>query len=157
MSAASSRPPRRRKSALASEHPAYPAPTPVPDKPAPEPGEQQAEQQFTESSREDTRTRVREQTSTAAGEDQVPRRRRSTPDEARARKYARDAAFGWASAMRKADTRAGEWAQQMERAREAGTLPGVLREYITEATERVGCDPAEVPSEVWHAAGLDRE
>lgn len=43
----------------------------------------------------------------------------------------------------------------MRRARQSGTAPAVLREYIGEAAERVGIDPGDVPREVWRAAGVD--
>lgn len=153
---ASTRPPRRRKSALAGEHPAYPAS--VPEQPT-QPQQPTTEQPTAEAkpaaqaepvSPVDASTRVRETEPRPAG--------RSTADEARARKLARDGAFGWAAAMRRTDKRADEWAREMARAREAGALPGVLREYIGEAANKVGCDVSEVPVEVWRAAGLaDRE
>lgn len=149
---ATARPQRRRKSSLASEHPAYPAPSPNP------PGEDKqrpSEANSVEHSREDARTRAREDEQAPERQSMGTRPRRSTADEARSRKLARDAAFGWAAAMRKADKRADEWAREMSRAREAGALPGVLRDYIGEAAERVGIDPSSVPDEVWHAAGLD--
>lgn len=102
-------------------------------------------------SREDARTRASDDGQEASGT-----RRRATAEEAHLRKLARDAAFGWAAAMRRVDKRADEWAREMERARTAGALPGVLRDYITEAAERVGCQPSEVPAEVWTAAGLSQ-
>lgn len=107
-------------------------------------------------SRGDTRPRVREANAREAEPDTpaTASRPRSTADEARARKLARDAAYGWAAAMRKTDKRADEWAQEMQRARVAGALPGVLRDYITEAADRVGIEPAEVPHAVWQAADL---
>lgn len=154
---ASTRPPRRRKSALAGEHPAYPSSVPEQatqpqQQPTqqPEPTETAAAEPVAPVSPVDAGTRARDIDTRPAG--------RATADEARLRKLARDGAFGWAAAMRKADKRADEWAREMQRAREAGALPGVLREYIEEAAERVGCDPREVPAEVWRAAGLaDRE
>jgi len=137
---AQARPQRRRKSSLASEHPAYP-PTQVPgadQDDSPTAGSVPEHPPDTTPSRADASARARP----ARG------------DEARARKLARDAAYGWASARRKTDKRLDEWATEMERARAAGSLPGVLREYIVEAAERVGLDPSDVPAEVWHAAGL---
>lgn len=143
---AAGRPPRRRKSTLAAEHPAYPKPVPTS-----EPAEQEEAAHHESDSRADAGTRARAQ------EPEQPlasRSRCSTAEEARARKFARDAAFGWAASMRRADKRSDEWAREMERARIAGALPGVLREFIVEAAERVGCAPSEVPTEVWQAAGL---
>lgn len=151
---ASTRPPRRRKSALAGEHPAYPTSVPEQATQPQQPATEQPEPEPTERAEPalpvDAGTRVREVDPRPTG--------RSTAGEARARKLARDGAFGWAAAMRKADKRADEWAHEMARAREAGALPGVLREYIGEAADKVGCDVSDVPVEVWRAAGLaDRE
>ncbi|MGW9310706.1 hypothetical protein ACWGPQ_22130 [Saccharomonospora azurea] len=47
------------------------------------------------------------------------------------------------------------WIAALERARELGALPGVLGDYVREGAERAGIEPAEVPAEVWRAAGLD--
>lgn len=76
--------------------------------------------------------------------------------EARAPKLARDAAWGWAKAMSQADRRVGEWVEAVEHARQSGTDPTVLRDYIREAADRAGLDEAAVPVEVWHAAGGDQ-
>lgn len=162
---ATSRPPRRRKSALAGEHPAWPTgapepppqapetpPEPAPEPPAPEPAavipEQQTPAEREPPSRAYARTRVRAP--------EPPRPRAGTPAEARARKLARDAAFGYAAAARKADRRLGEWAEAMTRARELGTAPAVLRGYITEAAEKADVPESAIPDEVWAAAGIKR-
>jgi len=118
---ASSKPQRRRKSSLAGEHPAYPAPVP-----------QQATQQQQPPSPEQG----------------------GGADEARARKYARDAAYGWAATRRKLDSRTEQWTHEVTTARDAGTLPGVLREQIGEAADRAGIPLEQIPDEVWHAAGI---
>lgn len=140
---ASQRPPRRRKSSLADEHPAYPAPVP-----APEEDEKQG----------DTAEQPEETSRVVAA---LPSERPTVVNptggglgEARARAAARDAAWSWAKAATRLDRRVGEWSEQMAQARTAGTSPGVLREYIREAAERVGIEVDEVPREVWHAAGL---
>ncbi|TDX84948.1 hypothetical protein [Amycolatopsis arida] len=72
-----------------------------------------------------------------------------------ARKVARDAGWGWAAAVRKADRRLADFADELARARELGTLPGVLDGFIREAAERAGVAPHDVPAEVWRAAGLN--
>ncbi len=76
-------------------------------------------------------------------------------EQARARTEARDAAYGWGSARRKLDKKTRAWIAALERARELGALPGVLGDYVREGAERAGIEPAEVPAEVWRAAGLD--
>jgi hypothetical protein len=72
-----------------------------------------------------------------------------------ARKTARDTAYGWAAARKRIERRTGEWAAAMAHARATGAAPGVLREFIAEAAQQAHIDPAEVPAEVWHAAGLE--
>jgi hypothetical protein len=134
---ASSRPPRRQTSSLVDEHPAFPAPPPEAPPAAPP-----AEPPVGGSSRAGARLREREEA-----------REREHLTEARARTAARDAAWGWAAATRRANRRRDEWTEAMGAARRAGTLPGVLREYIAEAADRLGVDVADVPAEVWTAAG----
>lgn len=137
----SAKPARRRTSKLAAEHPAWPTPTAAPvapdvEQPTPAPGPDQSDSL--------ARTRVRAQ----------PEDEQARIAAAQVRTQARNAAWGWASARRKLDRRSSEWAAALARAREHGVLPGVLGDYIREATARGGIDPADVPAEVWQAAGL---
>jgi hypothetical protein len=99
------------------------------------------------------------------GEDPSARPRTPTPRrdaradahaEARARQTTRNAAWSWAAAARKADQRRNEWAEEMAHARSLGTLPAILRGYITEAADQAGIPEHDIPSEVWNAAGLTR-
>lgn len=150
------KPVRRKNSKLTGLHPAIPpeaslpAPQPAPslEAPAPEPTSTPA-------------FAVELSGSTAAARERVPAPARTRDDDdvraeqARARTDARDAAYGWGSARRKADRKTREWITLLERARELGALPGVLGDYVREGAERAGIDPADVPAEVWRAAGLD--
>jgi hypothetical protein len=143
---ATTRPQRRRKSALADEHPAWlpgaPDVSPVPAEQ--EPTRERRPAEDLEPSRTVTDTRIRK---TALARDQRAK-------EARARTYVRNAAWGWAAATRKASERLDTWVAETRRARELGTTPGLLREFIREAAERAGLDEAAVPCEVWQAANL---
>jgi hypothetical protein len=143
---ATTRPQRRRKSALADEHPAWqPA---VRDMSAfsseQEPIGQRRPAEDLEPSRIVTDTRIRK---TMLARDQRAK-------EARARTIVRNSAWGWAVATRKAAERLDTWVAETRRARELGTAPGLLREFIREAAERAGLDEAAVPHEVWQAANL---
>lgn len=133
---ASTRPPRRRTSSLVDEHPAYPTP-----EPAPSPAES---------------VHVTAVSPAHAGTHAREARTRGELAEARARKSARDAAWTWIAAARKTSRRVEEWADAMGAAREAGVLPGVLRELIGEAAAQLGVPVDAVPVEVWRAAGLNR-
>jgi hypothetical protein len=145
---ATTRPPRRRKSALAEEHPAW-NPSGIPDIPPPvveqEPLKERRPAEDLEPSRAVSLRRVRE---TALAHDKRAK-------EARARTFVRNAAWGWAAATRKAAERLDTWVADTRRARELGTAPGLLREFICEAAERAGLDETAIPREVWEAANLD--
>jgi hypothetical protein len=140
------RPQRRRKSALADEHPAWPlgAPDMSPVPAEQEPTQERRPAEDLEPSRAVTGRRIRE---TALARDQRAK-------EARARTIVRNAAWGWAVATRKAAERVDTWVAETRRARELGTAPELLREFIREAAERAGLDEAAVPREVWQAANL---
>ena len=145
---ASQRPPRRRKSSLADEHPAWPSgagtDTQTPDAPepsSPEPSSPEtAEPSTADRGRAATRARARDRRDIA---------------EARARAQARDAAWSWARAQERLNYRSNTWAEQMTQARQAGTDPAVLQEYVREAIEQSGTDTEHVPRGVRHAARLD--
>lgn len=129
---------RRRRSKLAGSHPAYPHPV-DPAAPPLAPADQAPP---TDPAPPPTAPRPR------AAERDDPARLAA----AMARKTARDAAWGWSAARKRIERRTGEWAAAMAHARATGALPGVLREFIDEAAQQAR---AEVPAEVWHAAGLE--
>lgn len=140
---ASQRPARRRKSSLAEEHPAWPSSgstgTHTPDI-SEGSSPKTAEASTVSHERAATRPRARNKRDTA---------------EARARAQARDAAWSWARARERLNDRSSGWAEQMDQARQAGTDPAILQEYIREAAERSGTDTEHVPRAVRKAAGLD--
>lgn len=150
---ASQRPPRRRRSALVDEHPAYPT-TPAPG-PAAEAVHEQPPAAEQDNDTNDGSDHLVSESSRAAarppGHASVP----SRAGEQRARAQARNAAWSWAKARVRLDRRVAEWCDEMAAAREAGTSPAVLREYVREAADRSGLRHDQVPAEVWHAAGLD--
>lgn len=126
---------RRRRSKLAGSHPAYPA------------GDvDQADRDAVVTSLPQTDTRP----PVPVTEPNEEHRRAG----AKARKTARDAAWGWSAAHKRLGRRTGEWSAEMARARELGTAAGVLREYIAEAAKQAGVADDQVPADVWRAAGL---
>ncbi|MGH3784736.1 MAG: hypothetical protein ACRDRO_30030, partial [Pseudonocardiaceae bacterium] len=76
-------------------------------------------------------------------------------EEARARTAARNAAWGWAAATKKTTDRLDTWVTNTRRARELGTAPGLLHEFIREAAQRAGLDETATPPQVWAAADPD--
>lgn len=142
MNTSSGKPPRRRRSSLAEQHPAYPTPAPEPTQDRPP----------SESERDEFESRA---ATRPPAHDATPDAGPSRAAEQRARADARNAAWSWAKAAVRLDRRVAEWCDEMRRARQSGTAPAVLREYIGEAAERVGIDPGDVPREVWRAAGVD--
>lgn len=131
-----SRPERRKKSSLAGAHPAKPRPV--------EPVAVQAP--------------AVEDTSASTVVDAGTRLRRSDPvreQRSRTRTEVERVALAWGAARRKLRQREAAWLEALGRARELGELPGVLHGFVHDAARRAGIDPAEVPAEVWHAAGLD--
>ncbi len=120
-------PPRPRKSTKLGQHPADPT-------------------QETTSSRADASTSGPADAQTTAPAD--------ASDVHAVLKPARDRAYAWASAQRKLTTRTSSWADAIDRARAGGAPPGVLREQIREAAWAARIPVEDVPSEVWHAAGL---
>jgi hypothetical protein len=137
--------PRRRKSKLAGTHPAHhqAGAEPPPD-----------DDQTSQTADQTDQTGPQAASVTAlAGhrQDQDEEHRRAA---AKARKTARDAAWGWSAAHKRITRRSGEWAAAMAGARELGATPGVLRECIAEAAAQASVPEAAVPAEVWTAAGL---
>jgi len=76
------------------------------------------------------------------------------PAEPRARTVARNAAWGWAAAVRRTDERTRVWADEMRAARALGTVPALLREFVREAAAAAEVPESSVPPVVWEAAGL---
>jgi hypothetical protein len=76
--------------------------------------------------------------------------RRRTRDlaEARGRKKARDAAYGWAAAEARVRDRHRELDAELSAARDRGTDPDTLREYLHEACDRYGISPDTLPPDL---------
>lgn len=145
-----SRPERRKRSSLTGAHPAKP-PTLAPMSAAQAPA------------REETSVGVDARTDFHAGVQAGvrvdARERRSDPEReqrARARTEVERAALAWGAARRKLTQREAAWIEMLGRARALGELPGVLGGFVHDAARRAGIDPAEIPAEVWVAAGLDQ-
>ncbi|MBF6284502.1 hypothetical protein REK76_29395 (plasmid) [Nocardia farcinica] len=77
-----------------------------------------------------------------------PRRRARDLKEARGRKLARDAAYGWAAAEARLIERHQELAAELAAARGRGTDPEMLLEFLAEARARHGLDPAMLPPDL---------
>ncbi|MEU2258558.1 hypothetical protein ABZ540_35940 [Nocardia xishanensis] len=77
-----------------------------------------------------------------------PRRRARDLKEARGRKLARDAAYGWAAAQARLAERHQELAAELAAARARGTDPETLLEFLAEARARHGLDPATLPPDL---------
>jgi hypothetical protein len=76
-----------------------------------------------------------------------PRRRARNVVEARGRKLARDAAYGWAAAQARAAERRRELLDELAAARNRGTATDTLHGYLTEACHRYDIDPNTLPPE----------
>lgn len=129
---------RRRRSALADEHPAYVTPAqPQPATPAPAPPPAPAPQ------RTDTET-----TPSPAASGTAARGRSRNLAEARGRKHARDAAYAWAAAEARTRLRLAELLAELDAATGRGTDPAVLAEYVHEACTRNDLDPTQLPTAI---------
>ncbi|WP_139794868.1 hypothetical protein [Saccharomonospora piscinae] len=147
----STKPPRRRPSKLAGEHPAYPTPAAAVER-APAVAQELVSAPAPERAPEYARTRSPAYARTRARtEDAREARRRA----ARARTEAKNAAYGWGSARARLDARTRDWVDALRHARELGEAPEVLAGLVHEAAERAAVDVTEIPAEVWHAAGVD--
>lgn len=77
-----------------------------------------------------------------------PRRRTRNVVEARGRKLARDAAYGWAAAQARAAERRRELLDELAAARNRGTTTDTLHGYLTEACHRYNIDPNTLPPDL---------